>query len=397
MEFDLPDDEIIVDEDKPIDFNRTPKPTANLLIDSFKDAKKFTKNWMKSNPKYASNPNYGTFQWNGHKYSTKSRNESQFIDESGNPPGTSNAGYNFNWNNLLRAGKLANAFSADKYQRKMAKNVYDSTIRSMSSNVPEYYSRFQDYGLRAQYNEAAANIRKPSPIVNSDINAVLADQRIRDDQAIKYELEGGLKQSQLYSDWTDNQNQLKRDYAAQRTSNENNNRARIAAAENAYWTQLGASKAQRQNIIDNALTEQMQAYEHDRNMNYQLASQQENLDYNTKYNNMMSTYNQKLKQAIANGSLNADATLNDYFASNPSEFEEYKTGINDLQEQTYINGMNNYRKYNQQSIFSWKKGGVVNTKKSASDQIWINNQKISANAIKQLSKQAFEFLKRALS
>ena len=42
----------------------------------------------------------------------------------------------------------------------------------------------------------------------------------------------------------------------------------------------------------------------------------------------------------------------------------------------------------------YQKGGKV---RPAHEQIWINNEKIRAEAIKQLSKQATEFLKMALS
>jgi hypothetical protein len=95
---------------------------------------------------------------------------------------------------------MLNAISADAFQRKMARNVYDSTMRGMKSNVPEYYNRFQDYGIGEQYRQAANNLRKPIVNTHSDINAMYANQLARNDQAIKMELEGGLKQSQLYSD-----------------------------------------------------------------------------------------------------------------------------------------------------------------------------------------------------
>lgn len=44
-----------------------------------------------------------------------------------------------------------------------------------------------------------------------------------------------------------------------------------------------------------------------------------------------------------------------------------------------------------------KSGGTVSRHRPEAEQIRINQQKIVADAIKQLSKQSFEFLKMALS
>lgn len=317
--------------------------------------------------------------------------------KAANTPGEGN-GYSSNLSDVFRAGKLINAFTADKFQRKMARNVYDSTMRGMESNVSEYYNRFQDYGIGEQYRQAANNLRKPVVNVHSDVNAMYADQRARNDRALKLELEGGLKQSQLYSDWNDQQNELRRNYAASRTETENRNRLRAVNAENAYWTQMGASRAQRQNIIDNALTEQLGLYTQDRAMNYQIASQNEDLRYKNDANNIRASYQQKLNDAITAGTAKSGTTLDDWFTANPTEYQKYIDSMNALQTETLGRRMDNYKTYNQQSIYSRKKGGKVSSRqRSASDQIWINNQKISADAIKQLSKQAFEFLKTALS
>lgn len=304
---------------------------------------------------------------------------------------------NVNLGNVFRAGKLINAFGADQFQRKMARNVFDSTMRGMMSNGAETYNRFQDFGLMNQYRQAADNWKKPIVNVHSDVNSMYADQRARNDKANQLLLEGGLKQSQLYSDWVDQINNAKKTYAQRRMEVENTNRQRAVAAENAYWTQMGASRAQRQNIIDNALTEQLGLYNQDRAMNYQLTSQNETMRYKYDADNLKAGYQQKLNDAISAGTLGANATLDDYFAANPAEYQDYTNKMKGLQQDLVTRNLSNYKKYNQQSIFSAKKGGKVSNKRSASDQIWIDNQKHSAKAINQLSKQAFEFLKMALS
>ena len=316
---------------------------------------------------------------------------------AGNPVGANSSGAS-NLSDFFRIGKMLNATSADAFQRKMARNVYDSTMRGMKSNIPEYYNRFQDYGIGEQYRQAANNLRKPIVNTHSDVNAMYANQLARNDQAIKMELEGGLKQSQLYSDWMDRQNELKRTYATKRTEIENENRLKAVNAENAYWTQMGASRAQMQNVIDNALTEQLGLYTQDRNMNYQLANQNETMRYSNDADNIRASYQQKLNNEISAGNIDSNTTLEEYFTANPTEYQNYINQMNALQTETLGRRLDNYRTYNQQSIFSAKKGGKVSShKNSASEQIWINNQKINADAVKQLSKQAFEFLKMALS
>ena len=151
---------------------------------------------------------------------------------------------------------------------------------------------------------------------------------------------------------------------------ENANRLRASAAENAYWTQMGASRAQRQNIIDNALTEQLGLYNQDRAMNYQLANQSETMRYKYDADNLKSGYQQKLNNAISAGTLGANATLDDYFAANPTEYQDYTNKMKGLQQDLVTRNLSNYKKYNQQSIFSAKKGGSVEKKqRSASDQI----------------------------
>jgi hypothetical protein len=150
---------------------------------------------------------------------------------------------------------------------------------------------------------------------------------------------------------------------------ENANRLRAVSAENAYWTQMGASRAQRQNIIDNALTEQLGLYNQDRAMNYQLANQSETMRYKYDADDLKAGYQQKLNAAISAGTLDTNATLDDYFAANPTEYQEYINKMKDLQQDLVTRNLSNYKKYNQQSIFSAKKGGNISNKRSASEQI----------------------------
>ena len=168
----------------------------------------------------------------------------------------------------------------------------------------------------------------------------------------------------------DRQNELKRTYATKRTETENENRLKAVNAENAHWTQMGASRAQMQNVIDNALTEQLGLYTQDRNMNYQLADQNETMRYSNDVNNIRASYQQKLNNEISAGNVDSNTTLDEYFTANPTEYQDYINQMNALQTETLGRRLNNYKTYNQQSIFSAKKGGKVSSNKnSASEQI----------------------------
>lgn len=118
------------------------------------------------------------------------------------------------------------------------------------------------------------------------------------------------------------------------------------------------------------MTEQLGLYNQDRAMNYQLANQSETMRYKYDADNLKAGYQQKLNNAISAGTLGANATLDDYFAANPTEYQDYANKMKALQQDLVTRNLSNYKKYNQQSIFSAKKGGRVEKKqRSASDQI----------------------------
>lgn len=245
----------------------------------------------------------------------------------------------------------------------------------LPSNESEYYNRFTDYGLGQQYKQAALEYRKPLVDTNADAFGSMQTQRARNDVATKFDLEGGMKVSQLYSDFGETDMTAKRSYATKRTANENDSRVKTSAAYNAYLTNEGKSIAQRQNLVDNYLTEQLGLYNMDRNMNFTLANQNEQLRYATDAANLRAKYQTKLNAAISSGALPEGTTLEEYFTQNPELYQEYLNSMNGLQTESVRRGMDNYRRYNRQSIYSGnpvvaKKGGKVGSKqRSTTDQI----------------------------
>lgn len=318
-------------------------------------------------------------------------------DPAGNLVGESNAGRNYS--DLFRIAKLANAFAADKKQRELARQERDAAMSNMEQNVPEYYNRYSDYGIGNQYRQAANQYRQPSTIASSDINAVLADQRIRNAQATQTELEGVMKQSQNFSEWKNQQDQLRRTYAEARTGVENRNRGRVTAAQLGYLNNLAASAAQRQNVVDNALTEQLAIYNQDRQLGYDLrvksdqyAAQQQLASVREKYNNMLQSYRN-------NNPSKVNATLTDMFIEFPqlkAQMEREVAEINNNFTQQQLKTAGRWGRQSSFPVQFAKKGGSVYQRKPVSEVIWEDNNKEAHKAVRQLSKQAYEFLKMAL-
>jgi hypothetical protein len=248
-------------------------------------------------------------------------------------------------------------------------------LLGLPSNEAEYYDRFTDYGLGQQYKQAALEYRKPFVDPNADAFGSMQTQKARNDAATKFDLEGGMKVSQLNSDFGETDITAKRGYAAKRSALEKDSRTKTAAAYNGFLTNEGKSIAQRQNIMDNYVTEQLGLYNMDRNMNFALANQSEQLRYATDVANLRSKYQLKLNTDISAGLLPEGTTLEDYFASNPDKYQEYMNSMDVLQTNSMKRGMDNYRRYNRQSSYSGnpvfaKKGGKVGSKqRSTTDQI----------------------------
>lgn len=321
---------------------------------------------------------------------------------AGNPLGENKVSTDTNMSDVFRGLKLANAFNADNEQNELNRQVLSNTLTALPSDEAEYYSRYSDYGMGELYKQASLEYRNPIVDPNADAFASGQYQKARTDSAVKNDLELGLKLSQLRSDFDESSLNSKRTYSAKRSAKEDDRKTKTAAAYNGYLTNQGKSVAQKQQVMDNYITEQLALYNADREMNFKLASQAEQLRFNSDLATIKARYQRKLDEDINLNIVSPNTTLDDWFAANPTQYKQYMDSITQLQEDSATRTMNNYRQYNGQSMFSrnfnFKKGGKVGSKqRSASDQIWINNQKIHADATKQLSKQAFEFLKMALS
>lgn len=323
-------------------------------------------------------------------------------DDAGNPPGDGKTLGNTNKSDVFRAMKLANAYGADNDQNELNRQVLLNTLAALPSDEVEYYPSFSDYGMGELYKQAGLKYRNPIVDPNADAFASAQYQKARTDDAIKSDLELGLKLSQLRSDFDETTINTKRNYSTKRSAKEADRKIKTAAGYNGYLTNKGKSIAQKQQIMDNYLTEQLGLYNADREINFRLASQAEQLRFNSDLATIKSRYQRLLDDEINTNVVSPNTTLDDWFAANPTQYKEYMDSVTKLQRESAERSMNTYRQYNGQSVFSGypglKKGGKVGSKqRSATDQIWINNQKIQADAMKQLSKQAFEFLKMALS
>lgn len=279
---------------------------------------------------------------NQHKYSSRKARRDALRQIAGNTPGSNNRRASYNISDAFRASKLGLGFAADAKQRDLSKKVLVNTLASAPSNESEYYNRFQDYGVGQQYTQAANEYRKPLGDPNADAMLADASQRARNDQATKLDLEGEMKVSQLFSDFNESDLTAKRAYAAKRTALENTTRTNTAAAYNAYLTNEGKSVAQRQNLLDNYLTEQLSLYNADREMNFKMANQNEQLRYNSEIANLRAKYQKLLDADIASGVSTAGTTLEDWFTSNPKQYQEYLNRMTQLGTESTRRSMENY-------------------------------------------------------
>lgn len=279
------------------------------------------------------------------------------------------------------AAKYAIGKRASDGQMDLARDVYNTTMSSMPSNVTEYYNRFQDLGIQKTYNDVATSVlNSANKTVYSDaaLNEAIRKQAV--DKATQLQLEGGMKTSQVYNDWNNQQNELRRNYAAQRTNVENQRRQMSAQAKAYLNQQEGAAIAQNAGLLQGAMKDLGTLMSIPANAKYQ----QEYTDIMRRYNDLETGWKSVYDAGIKDGTITSGTAYDTWLLSDntrKANLYKYQDDLAKLKMQMQMTQL-------------YQKGGKV---RPVHEQIWINNEKIRAEAIKQLSKQATEFLKMALS
>ena len=272
-------------------------------------------------------------------------------------------------------------------QQNLARESAEIAKNSLATNAPEYYNNFNDSGIKQTYDNAAANTESlannpvsSDPIRNRQFRTTVANE------ARQLRAEGDLKQSQAYSNWQNQQNSLRATYANQRTAVENSNRQRVAAADLGLNKEIAAGIAQDSGLISGFIGDVTKVLSVP-----QAAANQENLiqarnEYSDWLKETEAAYT-AWSQDEANKGKTQDWWL-EHVYKNPE-------GLSGTQVQRkYLQNLRQSGSaYQLASITQQKKGGKM---RSANDQIKIDNEKARQKAISQLSKQAFELLKKSL-
>lgn len=259
------------------------------------------------------------------------------------------------------------AFNANERQLDLAKRTKPFTEQGTTF----VSNRIQDPGFQLAANKAieqrntAANKMMTPDLSLHVLNGIQAANDIS--QII---LNTGNKQSAYRSDQLDKQIARSREDAVNNAALANRNLQRWNAWENSLLQQEGASIAQKLGITQ-GLTHDLSTIGQNAMAGKKALA---NFDAKVNYINTMDAWKKEFNNKAKNGLV--DGMDYETWLNNNHKTEHQALQRNFLASQ-YI-----------------KQGGKV---RSAKDQIKIDNNKIRAKAIEQLSKQAFEFLKQALS
>lgn len=285
------------------------------------------------------------------------------------------------------AVKFGVGMSQSTRQQNLARESAEIAKNSLATNAPEYYNNFNDSGIKQTYDNAAVNTESlannpvsSDPIRNRQFRTAVANE------AKQLRAEGDLKQSQAYSTWQNQQNSLRATYANQRTAVENSNRQRAAAADLGLNKELAAGIAQDSGLISGFIGDVTKVL----SVPQAAANQEDLIQARNEYSDWLKAREAEYtawSQDEANKGKTQDWWLEHVYKS--------PDGLNGIQVQRkYLQNLRQRGSaYQLASITQQKKGGRI---RSANDQIKIDNEKARQKAISQLSKQAFELLKKSL-
>lgn len=140
----------------------------------------------------------------------------------------------------MSAGRLFTSIGMNNAQHKAMEKSIRAGMGALEQTPTEVYNRFQDNGVTAAYNARANQDRQIKPI-SSDWLRNAALEQMNKAQADNTELEGRLKLGEMYQQHMQEQNNLRRQYAQQRSEITNRNNAKMAAMNSAL-AQNDASK-----------------------------------------------------------------------------------------------------------------------------------------------------------
>ena len=295
------------------------------------------------------------------------------IESLGSQEGKSNKsglGLNIAGNIAGSIGNAATAYAASKRQMDLAKQM-EVPLETAPSRIS---FRYKDPGIDLAYDNAinqqqsyARNFKSSDQALNAAIGLQTADK------TAQLELERGLKKAQLFSDQLSaHENKLQQEFS-QDSAIANANRKTLAAKHNALLQQKGAYIAQNQGIVQGLIGDITGIGQQATASKKALAA----FDAKNAYADNMAGLRTQYQTGVNNGSIASGTSFYDWVMAN------HKDKIRGWQRD-YLASQYQYA----------KRGGRI---RPTSEQIRIDNEKARNKAIAQLSKQAFELLKMALS
>lgn len=281
-------------------------------------------------------------------------------------------------------GKAASGIRATNQQLQLAKDTYNSTLRNLEQNVPEHYQQYTEAGIDSDLSNVANKITSQANKAMYNDPTLNEAVRMQGAEKVSHLYAQGFDQKRkMFQNWLDKDNELRRNYALQRTAVENANRQRIAQADAYLNQQKGAAIAQKQGIYQGVMQDMGSLLSIPR----QSVLSQEQMDATRDFNKWKADKQSAYQSGINSGSIASGTSFDSWLSGNQNYLDELYT------HQDKIAGIASKLKY----LNFLKSGGTVSRHRPEAEQIRINQQKIVADAIKQLSKQSFEFLKMALS
>lgn len=281
-------------------------------------------------------------------------------------------------------GKATSGIRATNQQLQLAKDTYNSTLRNLEQNVPEHYQQYTEAGIDSDLSNVANKITSQANKAIYNDPTLNEAVRMQGAEKVSHLYAQGFDQKRkMFQNWLDKDNELRRNYALQRTAVENANRQRIAQADAYLNQQKGAAIAQKQGIYQGAMQDMGSLLSIPR----QSVLSQEQMDVTRDFNKWKADKQNMYQSGINSGSISSGTSFDSWLSGNQSYLNELYA------HQDKMAGIASKLKY----LNFLKSGGKVSRHRPEAEQIRINQQKIVADAIKQLSKQSFEFLKMALS
>lgn len=270
---------------------------------------------------------------------------------------------NFNWDKLADLGiSLGRYISSSANNKRLAQLSKEAVEKSLwQEQMPtEIYNRFQDNGIRAAYNARANQERMIKP-VSRDFLKNAALEQTNKAQADNVELEGILKEAEAYQQYQQEDNAIRRQYALPRNEIVNRNNQRLAgAASGSIQSQIGPLMA-----IDQS-------------------QQNASIEAQNRLNKIMQenqAFDERVRWMQFQNSQNPNRTMTN---------KQIETMMQPLDPR-------NRNGWWIKNIQYAKKGTKLRSRLDADEQIWVNQNKATANAIKRINDNIMKLIMKVLS